>query len=206
MKELLLLSIAAAAVVTTTQAQAQSPGGYFGAGALSSFTDNARDFAFESGATGADRSASGFKGYAGYLGHGRFGVEAGYYDLGTYEVTVGGAKSDDFGISAFAVSGVIATPLGGAFLFTGKLGIAFTTVQYRCFQFCGFNVNLGVDLVDTEVTGVSALLGAGLGWRVSRNLSLRADFEYFDNVTHGIGLLETKFPYSAFSLGGQFNF
>lgn len=79
-------------------------------------------------------------------------------------------------------------------------------VQYRCFQFCGFNVNLGVDLVDTEVTGVSALLGAGLGWRVSRNLSLRADFEYFDNVAHAIGLLETKFPYSAFSLSGQFNF
>lgn len=179
---------------------AQQGGGYFGVGALSSITDNARDFALAADGSGADRSASGFKAYGGYLSQNGVGIEGGYYDLGRYEVSIDGTKSDDFSISAFAVSGVIAAPLGSAFLFSGKLGLAFTTVQYRCFQLCDVN------LIDTKVTDVAALLGAGLGWRVSRNFSLRADFEYLSDVTHAVGLIEENFPYRVFSLSGQFNF
>jgi OOP family OmpA-OmpF porin len=204
-KILLLLAACGAGLAAPVQAQVQ--GGYFGAGALSAFTDNARDFASASGATGADRSASGFKAFGGFLWQNRFGIEGGYYDLGRYEVTTGGVKSDDFSISAFAVSGVIAAPLGSSLLFTGKLGLAFTTAKFRCFRFCGFNENaLDVDLVDTKVTDVSGLLGAGLGWRVSRNFSLRADFEYLGDVTHAVGLLEANFPYRVFSVSGQVNF
>lgn len=201
-----LLLVAACGAGLAAPAQAQMQGGYFGVGALSAFTDNARDFALASGATGADRSASGFKVFGGYLWQNRFGIEGGYYNLGRYEVTSGGVKSDDFSISAFAVSGVIAAPLGSALLITGKLGLAFTTAKYRCFQFCGFNPNLGIDLVDTKDTGVSGLLGAGLGWRISRNFNLRADFEYFSEVSHAVGLLDASYGYSAFSLSGQLDF
>lgn len=203
-KILLLLAACGAGLAAPVQAQMQ--GGYFGAGGLTAHTDNARDFALEFGGTSADRSASGFKAFGGYLWQNRFGIEGGYYDLGRYEVMTSGVKSDDFSISAFAVSGVIAAPLGSAFLFTAKLGLAFTTAKYRCFQFCGFNAILGVDFVDTKATDVSGLLGAGLGWRVSRNFTLRADFEYFDDVTHAVGLLEASFPYRVFSLSGQFDF
>lgn len=197
MKRLLLLPFLAAALAGPAQAQTQ--GAYFGAGALHASTDNARDFAVTFGGTGADKTAQGFKVYGGYLWN-QVGIEAGYYDLGTYEVRNGAAKTDDFEVSAFTVSGVIALPMGAGFTFNAKAGVAFTSVDYRCFQLCGGN------FVDTGESNLAGILGAGVAWRPAKNFTLRADFEYLGDVTHGVGLLEALYPYRVFSLSGQLNF
>lgn len=191
---ILLLSAALAA-----PALAQTQGGYAGAGALHASTDNARDFALVFGGTSADKTAQGFKVYGGYLWN-QVGIEAGLYDLGTYDVRVGAARRDSFDVSAFALSGVLALPMGAHFTFNAKAGLAFTSVDYRCYFACGGN------FVDTGESNVAGILGAGFAWRAAKNFTLRGDFEYVGDVTHGVGLLEALYPYRVFSLSGQLNF
>ena len=197
MKRRLLLPLLAVALASP--AHAQSQGGYFGAGALHVSTDNARDFALAFGGTSADKTADGLKLYGGYLWN-QFGIEAGYYGLGTYDVRVGTATRDDFKVSAFAVSGVLALPMGSRFTLNAKAGLAFTSVDYRCYFSCGGN------FVNTGESNVAGLLGAGVAWRPAPNFSLRADFEYLGDVTHSVGLLEAQYPYRIYSLSAQLNF
>ena len=129
-----------------------------------------------------------------------FGVEAGYYDLGRYDVSAFGTKSDEFEVSAFSVSGVYAVPMSPTFDLYLKLGLAFTNVDYSCVSGCGF------PFVNTSKSGTSGLLGAGVGWSIVPNFSLRADFEYFSSVLHSVGGMEAEYGYGAFSLSGQVRF
>jgi len=99
-----------------------------------------------------------------------------------------------------AVSGTYMVPLGTSFDLNLKLGLAFTNVDYSCLALCGF------PLVNTSKSGTSGLLGAGVGWSIVPNFSLRADFEYFSAVAHSVGGLEAEYGYSAFSLSGQVRF
>lgn len=193
------LACTLAAACLAGAAHAQSQGGYVGAGVLSASTDNAREFALATAADSADKSARGFKVFGGYLWN-QFGIEGGYYDLGTYDVMFGGALSDDFSVSAVALSGVLALRMTSQFTFNAKAGIAFTSVDYRCFQACGGNfVNTG----DSDIAGV---FGAGFAWRPARNFTLRADYESIGDISHSVGLLSESFPYTILSISAQFNF
>ena len=98
----LVAALAAVCIMTPAHAQTQTSGGYVGVGVMSLSTDNARDFAatyIGPGGT-ADESATGLKLYGGYQWPNRFGIEAGLYNPGTYEVRTAGAKSDEFDQSA----------------------------------------------------------------------------------------------------------
>jgi hypothetical protein len=198
MRKLLLLLLAACGASLAAPVEAQMQG-FFGVGGLAAQTDNAREFAREFGGTSADRSADGMKIYGGYQGR-QFGVEAAYYDLGTYDVRAGTAKRDDFSVTAFTVSGMLALPLGPSFYLNGRLGIAFTSANYRCYFACGG------DFVDTSESGVTGLIGGGIGWRITRNLSLRADFESIGPVSHAVGLIEAEYDYQLLSVGLQADF
>jgi OmpA-like transmembrane domain len=205
MKELLSLfaALAAACLMTPAQAQMATHGGYAGVGAMSVSTNNASDFAaaFIGPSGSGDKSATGFKVYGGYTFPYRFGIEAGYYDLGSYDVRTGGAKSDEFKLSAFAVSGTYTLPMGAGFDANFKLGLAFTNVDYTCVIGCG-----GL-FFNSSNSGVAGLLGAGVAWNAARNFALRADFEYFGEVPHTVGALaETTYDYTAFSVSGQLRF
>ena len=199
MKKVLLLPLLAACFAVPAQAQTQ--GGYIGLGALSASTDNARDFALAFGGTSADRTASGMRVYGGYLWN-QYGIEAGYYDLGTYEVMDGALKSDDFKVSAATVSGVLAIPLGSSVTLNGKLGIAFTSVKYRCYPM----VVSCAATPDTNESDIAAIFGLGVGWRPLRNITLRADLESIGEVSHAAGLNTGLYPYTVLSISGQVNF
>lgn len=195
-----LAALAAACLITP--AQAQTPGGYAGVGVMSVWTNNAKEFARATYgfSGGGDDTATGFKIYGGYLWPSRFGVEVGYYDLGSYEVKDFGAKTDEFAVNAFTVSGVFAMPIGRNFDFNAKAGIAFTNVDYTCVTGCGF------PYVNTSKSGTAGVLGAGVGWRVAPNFSLRIDHEYFGGVRHAVGSIEVDYGYSALSLSAQVRF
>jgi len=196
MRARLVLAACAAGIAAPAHAQ---PGGYFGVGGLAAQTDNARDFALAFGRGDADGNANGARVYGGYRWR-QLGIEAAYYDLGTYAVRTGAAKSDDFTAAALVVSGVFAVPLGARFYADGRLGLAVTAVDYRCFSACGGN------FVDTGDTGIAGHVGAGVGWRVTRNLSLRADAESIGPVSHSVGLIRTDYHYQAVSIGLQADF
>jgi len=199
----LLAALAAVFLMSPAQAQMRGQGGYVGVGAMSVTTDNATDFAavFIGPGGSADDSATAMKVYGGYVFPNRFGIEGGYYDLGSYDVRTGGAKSDEFKVNAFAVSGTYTLPFGGAFDANFKLGLAFTNVDYTCVTGCGgFFVN-------TSNSGVAGLLGAGVGWNASRNFSVRGDLEIFSGVPHKIGTLpDANYDYTSLSVSAQYRF
>lgn len=202
MFSLLLAASVAACLMSPVHAQTppmRNSGGYAGVGVMTVSTDNARDFA-ATFATSGDGSASGFKAYGGYLWPSRFGIEVGYYDLGTYDVRTGTAKSDEFAVNAFAISGVFAAPFARNFGVNAKLGLAFTNVDYTCVTGCS-----GI-FINTSKSGIAGVLGAGVAWRIAPNFSLRADFEYFGGVTHSVGGLEADYDYGALSFSGQVKF
>jgi OOP family OmpA-OmpF porin len=199
----LLAALAAIFLVNPAQAQMRHSGGYAGVGAMSVSTDNASDFAavFIGPAGSGDKSATGLKVYGGYVFPSRFGIEGGYYDLGTYEVRTGGAKSDEFQVSAFAVSGTYTLPMGASFDANFKLGLAFTSVDYSCISGCG-----GL-FFSSSKSGVAGLMGAGVSWNAAPNMAVRADFEYFGGVPHAVGSLpEANYGYGVFSLSAQYQF
>ncbi len=197
-KKIQILLVALSGVFLATPALAQV-GGYVGAGFLSANTDNASDFAPVNGpgATG-DKTATGLKVYGGYMFRPFLGVEAGYYDLGSYDVKLGGVKTDEFKTSAFAVSAVGSWPFGTGFNLHGKLGLAFTSVDYTCKVGCG-----GI-FVNTSKSDVAGLIGFGVGWKATRNFSVVADLEIFTGVNHPP--LDNKSDYTTFSVSGQYNF
>jgi hypothetical protein len=198
MRKTLPFLAALAAACLMTPAQAQTSGGYAGVGVMSVATDNASEFAAVN-ATSGERTANGLKVYGGYLWN-RFGVEVGYYDLGSYDVFTGGTKTDEFAIAATAVSGVFAMPFASQFVFNAKLGLAFTAADYTCISLCSSSV------FSSSKSSVAGLFGAGVGWRPAQNFTLRADLETFADILHRAGVFEARYPYSAFSVSGQFNF
>jgi hypothetical protein len=204
MKKIAFLAALLAGTLLGAQAHAQSrvSGGYFGVGALQSYTNNATDFAALSIGFGgsADSNATGMKVYGGYVWPQRFGIEVGYYDLGTYDVFTFGAKSDEFKTSAFTVSGTYSLPINPSVGVLFKLGAAFTDVDYRCFSACGW------PYINTSHSDIAGLFGVGLGWRLAQNFSVRADWEYFGGVTHSVGGLLANYDYSTVSISGQFHF
>ena len=200
MKKIRILVAVFFGVLLATPALAQV-GGYVGAGFLSASTDNANDFGKVFRGGGGDKSATGLKVYGGYMFRPYLGVEAGYYDLGSYDVKAGSLKTDEFKTSAFAVSAVGSWPFATAFNVHGKLGLAFTSADYTCKVGCG-----GLVSVNTSKSDVAPLIGIGVGWKATRNISVVADFELFSNVKHAAGIASNDADYTVFSVSGQYNF
>jgi hypothetical protein len=193
---------ASALFAAQAHAQSRSTGGYFGAGAMQLYTDNATEFAYFAIPAGgsADSTATGFKVYGGYTWPARFGFEVGYYDLGTFDVYTFGVKSDEFKTTALAFSGTYSLPINPRADVLFKLGMAFTDAKYRCFSNCGW------PFVDTSHSDLAGLMGAGIAWHVASNFSVRADWEYFGGVIHSVGGQIGNYGYSAVSIAGQVRF
>ena len=199
MKRTAILIAALAGALLASQAQAQEPGqGYFGIGFGAATTDGTSPY----GNTLDEDTAGGFKVYGGSMWE-RFGIELGFYNLGKYDVNFGGAKIAETKTAAVAVSGVLATPLGGGYSFHAKIGLAFTQAEFSCISLCGTGNPV---LADTKKRGTSGLLGIGLGARIGQNVLARIDYEHFGSVHHQISTTEYTDGYDIFAVSVQFNF
>lgn len=200
MKRTAILIAALAGTLLASQVQAQEPGqGYFGIGYGAVWTEGASPYPN----TIDEGTAGGFKVYGGSMWE-RFGIELGLYGLGKYDVSLGGVKIADTQTSAIAVSGVMATPLGGGYSFHGKVGLAFTQAEIACNGAC--TAGLGPPLSDTKKRGTSGLLGLGLGAKLGQDIMMRVDYEHFGTVHHQVGTFAYNAGYDIFSVSVQFNF
>lgn len=200
---LAIAMICGAAVSSNALAQAAQPKGlYLGAGfgtALSNVTDK-----FNISSVSDDKdSDTAFKLYAGYdLGNG-FGVELGYYDLGSYSLkgsNFGSPSQDDFSAKAFGLSGVMSGPIGSSGWFaSGKLGLAFVDGKYDCVQQC-------TAYPDKSTSNIGALFGLGIGYNINKNFAIRADWESVANVNYDWGPRELNSVVNMFSVSGQIRF
>ena len=125
-----------------------------------------------------DGDATGFKIYGGYRFHPNFAAELAYVDLGKasysgnfFGTPVVGGSLETWGINVSAV-GIV--PLGPAFELFGKIGLFGWESKAR-------DTTGGVPFSGTA-DDADVSFGLGLAFNVSRNVSLRAEWERFKAV------------------------
>lgn len=192
MKRTAFLIAALTGVLLAPQAQAQQsgPGGYVGIGVGSVWSDGGTFF---SNTINEDTVAGG-KVFVGFMTDANWGMEIGLHHLGRFDVFLLGTKTDEFTTTAVSVAGVYTTPLGAGYSFTGRLGLAFTNVEYDCLQICNATV------FDAKKRGTSGMWGLGVGARLAQNFQMRVDFEHFGSVQHQVGDTGYKDSYDVFSV------
>jgi hypothetical protein len=191
-KRTVILIAALAGALLASHVQAQQPGrGYLGIGYGSVWSKGGTI-----GGTISEDTVAGGRIYAGYMTSEYLGLEIGLHNLGKYEVfdAETGVKTDEFKTTAVSVAGVLSVPVGGGYYFNGRLGLAFTNVEYDCLQDCVS------PFIDAKKRGTSGLVGLGFGARLGQGAEARIDFDHFGSVHHAIGNFEDKHSYDILSV------
>jgi len=194
-----------AGVLLGGQAFAQAPGqSYFGASFGSVWTDGGSPYTIN---VVNEDIAAGVKAFAGNMLWNKFGLEVGYYNLGTYETdfTGSGQTFMEAETSAFTVNGVYTTPLGPGYAFHAKAGLAFTLYEASCRDAAVCAASTPVT-VNTKFHGVSGMLGIGISANLAKDMAVRIDYEHFGSVHQAVGNTEFKDGYDFLSVGLQFTF
>lgn len=142
-----------------------------------------------------DNDVVAFKGYAGYVLNRHFAIEGGY--AGTtgklrFDGARFGAATDpraDMSAYYAALRGTIA--VGASVDLFAKLGVARNRFELS-----------GLGAQDFHVTGVKPMLGVGVAWRVSEQVTLTAELEHYGRVREG----NRRFVQNRAQLGVQFGF
>lgn len=124
------------------------------------------------------KSGTAYKMYGGYRLTETFGVEVGYARLGRVSqwTSVNGISSHQSGTgSAFYAAATARLPLGDSFALNGRLGLARGSVSG------GDRWAPSYQRISGNATGVMA--GFGAEYRVTQNLSVTADYDYFGKVS-----------------------
>jgi OmpA-OmpF porin, OOP family len=125
-----------------------------------------------------DDNDLGWQVFVGYDLTRNFSIEGGYVDFGTVSLTGIVPGLEDFGSITASVDsdGWFAHVLGRypvtpEFSLHGKLGLANTRAQFSLDEFDGFNER-----------GTDWVAGLGAGYRFTPNVSLRVEWERYNNV------------------------
>lgn len=200
MKRIGMLGALLAGALLAVPALAQEPGqGYFAFGYGSARTDGASPYTN----TQDDASAGGLRLYGGKLIWDNIGMEVGYYDFGTLDVTFGGAKIAETKTQGVTISGIFVVPLGGGFNLRGRGGILFSQARFTCVSQCGVGTPVNANTKQTDVSGT---LGAGVSARLGKDVEIRLDYDHFGNVKHSVSGTTYNDSYDTVSLALQFNF
>ena len=163
------ITMAAAMVLVTFAANAED-GAQFMVGAAASFGDYKGDSSFP-----VDDSGVGLQLYGGAKLMKWFGIEAGYYNSGTFETDLDPSADDgltEIAFSGFNLSAVGYVPIGDIELF-GKVGAY------------DYDIDLNTLVENTFVNGslghaTGLALGAGAIVMVSDNIGIRTVFDWYD--------------------------
>ena len=153
---------------------------YIGAGiGRSSFSLPSSNAPVPWGGEKGSKAGTAYKMYGGYRFTEHFGVEGGYARLGSVSqwASFGGLSTLQKGSSqVFYAAATAHLPLGESFALNGRLGVAHGKVSG------GDNRLL---LPNQSIAGSATGLMAGFGaeYRVSRNVSLTADYDYFGKLS-----------------------
>lgn len=187
------------------QAFAQAPGqSYFGASYGSVWSDGGSPYTVN---VVNEDTVAGFKAFVGSMLWNEFGLELGYYNLGTYETVFTGSNQPfmEAETSAITVNGVYTTPLGPGYAFHAKAGLAFTLYEASCRDAAVCAASTPV-MVNTKTRGISGMLGIGISANLAKDVAVRVDFEHIGSVHQAVGTTDFKDGYDFFSVGLQFTF
>lgn len=142
----------------------------------------------EEAGVGFDDTAIGWRIFGGYKFSPNFALELGYVDSGTAEDTlqgVFGGTNLEVDFTAWTVTGLGILPLNESWDLFGKLGYFDGEFEAS---------SLGLSAADDE-SGFT--LGAGARFKLSENLAIRGDFDWYDTEADTLWSI---------GVGVQFNF
>ncbi|WP_198155871.1 outer membrane beta-barrel protein [Herbaspirillum autotrophicum] len=161
-------------VATSALAQERS-GFYVGTGIGYSVNLLENDNVYSKNGT-EKRTDTGFKFYGGYQFNNNWAIEGQYLNIGTYAGDTKNRTPNNMHITAkasgFSVAAVGMLPLGQSFALFGKAGAILKTVDASEYN------DLKTLRREVKSTKTSALLGAGVEFKVTPQLVLRAEYEY----------------------------
>ncbi len=169
-------------------------GGSFGASQVRPTIDNLNLAA----AGHEDRSDTGFKFFGGYQFHTNWAAEFQFQDVGQYTLTAAGVGELTLRARGYALSAVGTLPVSKDFSLLGKLGI--TRQDYKLRATAG-----GLSGSESR-SKTSALVGVGAEYRLTNNLSVRGEYEYFGAPTQDIAGSTLKVRTSLLSVGLRYKF
>jgi OmpA-OmpF porin, OOP family len=152
----------------------------------------------------ADESSSGWKMFAGYRFHPNWALEGGYNNLGSYDfegqvIADPGSVQARFKANDWHVTVLGIMPLNEDWEVFGKAGVGYWRTQL---QASGTFSAQGAQQVKSHGTG--PVFGVGTLFRLSNNLSARAEWERFHRVGEASGT--GKADIDSASLGLQYNY
>ncbi len=136
-----------------------------------------------------DRNDVGLKAFGGAMFTPNFGIEAGYANLGKVKATAGNVTGSLRG-TGFYLDGVGEFPVGGNFSLLAKVGV--------------FRGELKAEVpgyLDDKDTGTDIKLGFGASYAITKNLSVRAEWERFR-----FNAFDDKGDADLFSVGMRYRF
>lgn len=132
-----------------------------------------------------DGEDTAWKIYGGYMFNRHFGVEVSYIDAGevSYSGTFAGlpVTGGKVELSAWNVSALGVLPISEQFSIFGKVGLFKWEAQYS-------DTTGGIPF-SADDDGTDASFGVGLAWNFTRNLALRAEYEFFKTDEADVNLL-----------------
>jgi OOP family OmpA-OmpF porin len=190
------LTLMSGAVMAQTNASPWYLGGSVGKSGLKLKTEN-----LNANLTGVqDTSDTGFKIYGGYQFAPNWAVEVQYASLGKYSYTKGTA-SGQIKTDGFSVAAVGSYPVTSDIKVFGKLGLA-----AQKFKLTAKDTATG-DSGWAKANETTPLIGAGVDYAFSKQLSLRAEYEYFGVPTLArSGNQKVKLRTDLFSVGLRYQF
>ena len=182
-KSLITVALAASAIgmaltATSVQAQAraqESSGFYVGTGIGYSVNQLENDNVYSKNGT-EKRTDTGFKLYGGYQFNNYWAIEAQYVKIGTYAADTKKLVNNDHAtvkVSGVSVAAVGILPLGESFSLFGKAGVIAKTLDTVAYD------DRRTYRSNGKTTETGLLLGVGSEFKLTPNLALRAEYEYF---------------------------
>jgi OmpA-OmpF porin, OOP family len=166
----------AAALLSAASLGAFAQGGYMGVGFGQGKAD-IEDFDVSPFTLTEDETANAFKVFGGVEINPGFAVEFGYQQFGTFNQTVsgaGGTISGDYEGSGFFADLIGRLPVNESFSVHGKVGLAYTTLDFSCKSQTGVFAGLCSGESESEM---NLRFGLGAQVRINEQAALRFEFE-----------------------------
>lgn len=187
------------------QTQMQDPAsGWYAGGSLGSSSIKLRTDNISSTIDGQQETRdTGYKLLGGYQFNNNWAAELQYFDLGKYKYTDIGGGSATVKTHGLALSGVGIFPVAQKVSILGKLGLARQTFAANAIASDG-------ETFSDKVSKTTLVVGVGAEYEINKNLSLRAEYEYFGVPTVptvlSSGDQKVKLRTDLFSVGLRYRF
>jgi OOP family OmpA-OmpF porin len=165
-----VIGVAAALITQSAAAQTAMSGFYVGAGVGQS---KAKDWCALGGFDSCDDKKTAWKIFGGYQFTPNFAVDAGYTKLGKFTASFG-PETEEAKVTAWEASLLAGAPLVGGLSIFGRLGLYRASVEDVDNLFGTFKHD------NNDFT-----YGLGLGYDVTRNLGVRAEWQRYNKVGGG---------------------